>query len=305
MPLISGVGTVAGLGKESTYGTAVSRTRWVALNGTTLTQTARQRTARGALGKPKGFVASRFVTANEVGGTLTVPASYSGLGLLLEATLGAVSGTGPYTFAAGEVAAIPALTIEQIVGNSGKSEVYAGCKVNTATLSVSPGGEVTWAFDLIGSTKATANTAGSSSVGTPVAVEAFEAAVTYDGSAVDLKRDLTITINNALSRRQRVGSLNTAEPTVEGNRECTVVMPVDKQAFANRVTELADGAADLVITLTDTATGAKTIVITVSCQLKSDEQIGTSMGVLADGLTFESVGLPTIVVTNGESTYDV
>jgi hypothetical protein len=305
MPLVSGVGTAAGLVKEVTYGTPEARTRTVALNGTTLTQTARQRTARGALSKSKGFVASRFVTANEVGGTLTVPASYSALGLLYEATLGAVSGSGPFTFAAGEVAAVPSLTIEQIVGNSGKSEVYVGCKVNTATLTLTPGGEVTWAFDLIAKSKATADTAGSLSVGTPVAVEAYEVGVTYGGTAVTLLRDLTLTITNSLARRQRLGSLDTAEPTVEGNRECTVVMPVDKQAFANRATELADGAANLVITLTDTATGAKTIVITVSCQLKSDEQIGTSMGVLADGLTFESVGLPTIVVTNGEATYDV
>jgi hypothetical protein len=80
---------------------------------------------------------------------------------------------------------------------------------------------------------------------------------------------------------------------------------VDKTAFAYRTAELADGAADLVITITDTATGAKTVVITVSCLLKSDEQIGTTFGVLSDSLSFESVGLPTIVLTNGEATYDV
>lgn len=305
MAVFSGVGTVLGIGKESTAGTPVSRTRWVDLNGTTLTQTARKRSMRGALAKSKAFVESMFVTDNEVGGTLTCPSNYSGFGLLLEATLGAVSGTGPFTFAAADPNLLPSLTLEQLVGTSAKSEVFAGCKVNSLVLTVTPGGEVTYAFDIIGTTKATANTAGTPSVGSPVACEAYECAVTYDGSSVALLRDLTVTISNNLARRQRIGSLNTAEPQNDSPRMVVVTGAIDKTGFANRVTELADTAAGLVITLTDTATGAKTIVLTVYCLLKSDEQIGTTFGVLSDALTFESVGLPVIVLTNGESTYDV
>jgi hypothetical protein len=299
----SGFGTVIGLGKESTYGTAVSRARWLDVNGTTLTQTARKRAVRAALAKTKAFVESRFVTDNEVGGAVTLPAGYSGIGLLFEAALGAVSGAGPFTFATANT--LPSLTIEQLVGNSGNSELYAGVKVNTATLTVSPGGEVTWAFDLIGATKGASGSAGTPSMATPVAIEAYEVGVTYDGSAVTLLRDMTLTLSNNLERRQRVGSLNTAEPLFSGPREVMVTGAVDKTAFAYRTAELADGAADLVITITDTATGAKTVVITVSCLLKSDEQIGTTFGVLSDSLSFESVGLPTIVLTNGEATYDV
>ena len=303
MPVFSGFGTVIGLGKESTYGTTVARARWLDVNGTTLTQTARKRAVRAALAKTKAFVESRFVTDNEVGGAVTLPAGYSGLGLLFEAALGAVSGAGPFTFATAN--SLPSLTIEQLVGNSGNSELYAGVKVNTATLTVSPGGEVTWAFDLIGATKGASGSAGTPSMATPVAIEAYEVGVTYGGSAVTLLRDLTLTLSNNLERRQRVGSLNTAEPLFSGPREVMVTGAVDKTAFAYRTAELADGAADLVITITDTATGAKTVVITVSCLLKSDEQIGTTFGVLSDALSFESVGLPTIVLTNGEATYDV
>ena len=51
MAVFSGFGTVIGLGKESTYGTTVARARWLDVNGTTLTQTARKRTARAALAK--------------------------------------------------------------------------------------------------------------------------------------------------------------------------------------------------------------------------------------------------------------
>jgi hypothetical protein len=303
MAVFSGFGTVIGLGKESTYGTTVARARWLDVNGTTLTQAARKRVSRGALAKTRAFVESRMVTDNEVGGSITLPAGYSGLGLLLEAALGSVSGAGPYTFAAATT--LPSLTIEQLVGNSGNSELYAGVKVNSATLTVTPGGEVTWAFDLFATTKGASGSAGTPSMATPVPVEAYEVAVTYGGTAVTLIRDLTLTLSNNLERRQRVGSLNTAEPLFSGPREVMVTGAVDKQAFSNRTTELADGAANLVITITDTATGAKTVVITVSALLKSDEQIGTTFGALSDALTFESVGHPTIVITNGEATYDV
>lgn len=303
MAVISGRGTAVGIGKESSYGTAVSRTRWVAPLGTTLTQSARMRSPRMALAKTRAFVSSRFVTANEVGGAITVASNYAGLGLLFEAALGAVSGAGPFTFAT--AGTLPSLTLEQLVGDSGDSELYAGAKVNTMTLSVTPGGEVTWAFDFIAKTKGSAGSAGSPSFGTPVPCEAYEVAVTYDGNALDLLRDLTLTMSNNLERRQRVGSLNTAEPLFGSQRECIITGTVDKESFANRTAELADGAANLVITITDTATGAKTIVITVSCLIKSDEQIGTNFGPLGDSLTFESVGLPTIVLTNGEATYDV
>lgn len=304
MAVISGRSTAVGIGKQSDFVTTASRTRWVAPLGTTLTQSARMRSPRMALAKNRAFVSSRFITANEVGGAITVASNYSGLGLLFEAALGSVSGAGPYTFATANT--LPSLTLEQIVGDSGQSELYTGCKVNTMTLSLSPGGEVTWAFDFIAKSKGSAGSAGSSSLGTPVPCEFYEVSVTYDGTEINtLLRDLTLTLSNNLERRQRLGTLNTAEPVFGSQRECIVTGTVDKEAFANRTAELTDTAENLVITLTDTATGAKTIVITVSCLLKSDEQIGTTFGPLGDALTFESVGLPTIVLTNGEATYDV
>ena len=157
------LGSCLGLGLEVTPGTAVSRTKWCHLNGSSLTLTARNRAARGRLAhKSTAFVKSRFVVDQQVGGTVTVPGSYSALGMLLRAALGTVSGTGPYTFAA--AASLPSLTIEQIVGTSGSSEVYAGCKVNSMTMTATPGSEVTFAFDLIAQSKAVAGAAGSPSL---------------------------------------------------------------------------------------------------------------------------------------------
>ena len=297
------LGSCLGLGLESTYGTPVSRTRWCYINGSGLKQVARNRAARGRLAhKSTAFVASRFVVDNQVGGTVTVPGSYSALGLLLRAAFGTVTGTGPYTFAA--AAALPSLTVEQVVGTSGRSEVYEGCKVNSMTMTAAPGSEVLFAFDIIAQTKAADGSAGSPTLTDAVPIEHFEVAVTWNGSSVGTVKNVSSVLTNALNRRPQVGSLDTAEPSV-GVREVRTTVVIDKESFAFRSSETADTAADLVITCTDTATGAKTFVYTVpDCVLKLDESIGDSVADLTSSLEFESTGNPQIVVTNGEATYD-
>jgi len=298
------LGSCLGLGLESTYGTPVSRTRWCYINGSGLKQVARNRAARGRLAhKSTAFVASRFVVDNQVGGTVTVPGSYSALGLLLRAAFGTVTGTGPYTFAA--AAALPSLTVEQVVGTSGRSEVYEGCKVNSMTMTAAPGSEVLFAFDIIAQTKAADGSAGSPTLTDAVPIEHFEVAVTWNGSSVGTVKNVSSVLTNALNRRPQVGSLDTAEPSV-GVREVRTTVVIDKESFAFRSSETSDTAANLVITCTDTATGAKTFVYTVpDCVLKLDESIGDSVADLTSSLEFESTGNPQIVVTNGEATYDV
>lgn len=297
------LGSCLGLGLEVTPGTAVSRTKWCHLNGSSLTLTARNRAARGRLAhKSTAFVKSRFVVDQQVGGTVTVPGSYSALGMLLRAALGTVSGTGPYTFAA--AAALPSLTIEQLVGTSGSSEVYAGCKVNSMTMTATPGSEVTFAFDLIAQSKAVAGSAGSPSLTDAVPIEHYEVVVTWGGSSLGTIKSLSSVLSNNLSRRPQLGALGTAEPSV-GPREVRTTIVVDKESFSLRASELADTVSDLVITCTDTATGAKTLVYTINdCVCKVSETIGDGIADLTTSLEFESLENPEIVLTNGEATYD-
>lgn len=297
------LGSCLGLGLESTPGTAVSRTKWCHLNGSSLTLTARNRAARGRLAhKSTAFVKSRFVVDQQVGGTVTVPGSYSALGMLLRAALGTVSGTGPYTFAA--AASLPSLTIEQLVGTSGSSEVYAGCKVNSMTMTATPGSEVTFAFDLIAQSKAVAGSAGSPSLTDAVPIEHYEVVVTWGGSSLGTIKSLSSVLSNNISRRPQLGALGTAEPSV-GVREVRTTIVIDKESFSLRASELADTVSDLVITCTDTATGAKTLVYTINdCVCKVSETIGDGIADLTTSLEFESLENPEIVLTNGEATYD-
>jgi hypothetical protein len=297
------LGSCLGLGLESSAGTAVSRTKWCHLNGSSLTQTPRNRATRGRLAHTSAaFVETRFVADEQVGGTVTVPGSYSALGMLLRAALGTVSGAGPFTFAA--ASALPSLTIEQLVGTSGNSEVFAGCKVNSMTMNATPGSEVTFAFDIIAQSKAAASSAGSPSLTSAVPIEHFEVTVTWGGSSLGTIKSLSSVLSNNLNRRPQLGSLRTAEPSV-GVREVRTTIVVDKDSFTPRSSEVADTTGDLVITCTDTATGAKTLVYTIQdCTVKVSETIGESISDLTTSIEFESIGNPGIVLTNGEATYD-
>ncbi len=300
-----GQGTGIMIGLEVTPGTAVSRTRSVFVNSSTLTQSARQRAPRARLShSTAGFVKSEYVQQVDVGGAVTVPGAYSSLGLLLRAALGTVSGTGPFTFAGS--ASLPSLTIEQIVGTSGRSEVFAGCKVNTMTLTSSPGAEVLFAFDIIGMSKAADGSAGSPSYGSPVAMEHYECEVTWGGSSLGVVKSVSSVLNNNLTRRRGVGDLNSLEPSISAARRVVTTLVVEKDSFSPRSAEVADTLGDLVLTYTDTATGAKTLVYTIpDCRAKVDETIGANFGDLETTVTLESNGDPTIVLTNGEASYDV
>ena len=295
------------VGVEVTPGTAVSRTKSWPINGSTLTST-RTRNVRGRLSHGTGgFVKDEFVASVEVGGALTIPASYSGLGLLMRAALGAAasSGTGPYTHTYGPAAALPSLTIEQIYGDSGRSILNAGCKVNSLGLSVTPGGEVLWNVDIIGMSAAADGSAGSPSYPSVVFAEAYECVVTWGGSSIGTVKSAEATITNGATRRPQVGALTSAEPSVGVPRRATATIVVDKDSFAPRIAETADTTGDLVLTFTDTATGAKTITITLQdCRATVTETVGGSMADLTTSIAFASNDLPSIVIVNAESSAD-
>lgn len=304
MDVFSSRGSCVGLGLESSYGTGVSRTRWAHINESSLTQAARNISPRGRLAHTSaGFEESHFVVDEQVGGALTLPASYSGLGLIFRAALGTVSGTGPFSFAA--AATIPSLTIEQIVGSSTKSELYTGCKVNTFTVNVSPGSEVTFVADFIAKAKAAAGSAGSPSLPSAVPLEHYECVITWGGSSIGKVKTYSSVIANNLSRRPVVGQLGTAEPSL-GLRSVRTTVVIDKDSFDARAAEIADTADDLVLTCTDTATGTKTLVYTIpNCRAKVTETIGGAIADLTTSIEFVGGGNPTLVLTNGEATYDV
>ena len=146
--------------------------------------------------------------------------------------------------------------------------------------------------------------AGSPSLTDAVPIEHYEVVVTWGGSSLGTIKSLSSVLSNNLSRRPQLGALGTAEPSV-GVREVRTTIVIDKESFSLRASELADTVGDLVITCTDTATGAKTLVYTINdCVCKVSETIGDGIADLTTSLEFESLENPEIVLTNGEATYD-
>jgi hypothetical protein len=301
----SGAGIKVGV--ESTAGTAVSRTLSCEINGSTMTST-KTRNVRGRLSHgAAGFAKDEFVAGVDVGGTVTLPVAYNGLGMLIRAALGAASssGTGPYTHTYGPAAALPSLTIEEIYGNSGRSIIYSGCKVNSLGINVVPGAESLWSLDIIGMKAAADGSAGSPSYPAKVFAEAYECVVTWGGSSIGTVKSAEATITNGATRRPQVGSLTSAEPSVGVPRRATATIVVDKDSFAPRIAETADTTGDLVLVFTDAATGAKTITITLQdCRATVTETVGGSMADLTTSIAFASNDNPSIVIVNAESSAD-
>jgi hypothetical protein len=238
---------------------------------------------------------------------VTLPVSYNGLGLLIRAALGAAvsSGAGPYTHTYGPAAALPSLTIEEIYGDSGRSIIYSGCKVNSLGISVTPGAESLWSLDIIGMKAAADASAGSPSYPATAFAEAYECVVTWGGSSIGTIKSVEATITNGATRRPQVGSLTSAEPSVGVPRRATATVVVDKDSFAPRIAETADTAGDLVLVFTDAKTGAKTITITLQdCRATVTETVGGSMSDLTTSIAFASNDTPSIVIVNAESSAD-
>lgn len=137
-----GRGAVIGLGEESTWGTAVSRTNWRPLISTDLTRTI-EKVPRPSLrvGAAGAMRRAHYVQADNAGGSFEIEATYENVGLLIKHIMGTVAttGSGPYTHTYTFADDVPTgLTIENVRG-TGTSEVFEGCRINTATLAVSAG----------------------------------------------------------------------------------------------------------------------------------------------------------------------
>ena len=165
-------------------------------------------------GMPRGAIRS----ADQAGGGWTMECTYGNMGLWLHNLLGAsaTAGGGPYTNTYTIADTLPlGLTLEALRGDD-NSELFEGCKLNSATFSCSPGGVLMMNVgEVIGETSAARSASPSTvSYGTdsPSVVEHSHAgqcafnAVNYD------LMNFSLTVNNGLVRRPYLGSLLTKEP---------------------------------------------------------------------------------------------
>ena len=126
--------TAIGLGVESTRGTAVARTNFLEVQSAEFTETATYERFPVQQAVWGGSRQVSYITRKQVTGTIVCPLQYTGSGLLLKALLGTVattpgSGNFTHTYTLGTIPP-EFLTIEKIIGTSGRRELITGVAVS-------------------------------------------------------------------------------------------------------------------------------------------------------------------------------
>ena len=246
MAVIQGRQTFVKVGKETTWGTAVSATVSSRVTSTALLrqQQRNQNTflSTGDAGYSQGF----YDGFEETGGSIEFPVYYEGSGIWIEAALGSSStdssGAPTYVHTYTPALAQPSLSIINQRG-SGSSEKFYGMIVSTISITCEAGGEMMASVDLIGKSADARTGSISPSFGTGRQVLHFEAAqIDFNATNYDL-RSMNLTIDNKTSRRNLLGSKLTAEPTTDDLREVTLqcVMDVESATENNLYNESLGG----------------------------------------------------------------
>ena len=314
MAVYLGAGAAVGFGAESTWGTAVARTRWERSVSTGIRR-VRSREVVADLAGPGGGSANylhTFTSRDRVRGTIGFNGHMNsyGLTMLLKYAMGSVTdgGAGPYTHTYTLALSLPTgLTIEQISANYG--EVFEGCKVNRLTLTHEVGRPMMVEADIIGETSGGATSAGTASfVSTYDYVQGHHGgSFTWNSVAYTIRR-MQITIDNKLIERDAIGTLNSLEPKRGEKTDILCSLDIERDSDALQTAYLAD-TASTTATMTFTS-GSNSIAYTLHNSQIFDYDPPASIsgiGPLVQRLTLRGLSDGTngglgVVVTNANST---
>lgn len=286
-----------GFGVETTWGTAVSRTKFYEFDSESLDF------KMGLMPKSStrnvdhmNFRAVK--TKKDVTGAIEMAVTYSNMEVLFKHALGSnnTTGAGPYTHTIGLAAALPTgLSIEvnrdsANVG-AGSSWLYEGCQIDSMTLSHEPEGWLMVSFEFVG--EDSSNVAVSTpTFGTFDGVSWDELAVTLNGSPIDILGYELKLGNNLAKDRFKLGSRTRKGLGRAGQREVTGTLKMEYDAKA--VSDLFRvNSETLTPSLTFTYTsGAKSLTITVPAPMFTgkDPSVDNS-GPIPIELSFRGYGI--------------
>lgn len=264
-----GRGAFIGTAAEVTWGTPVAATHFYRVIGTSLTRKV------GKVGRPhlthasvSAMRKSHFTTEDLVEGSFEVELNYEGMGTLFYHALGAKATTGPsgstYTHTYTLAAELPVgLTIEQCIGvaddGTYQSEVFEGCRINTAKVRFAAGEVARGTFDVIGETSAARTTASSPTYTTNDTVMLHHQAGTLSFNSVSYTaKTVEITVENNLARRMLLGSTVTKQPQRSDFTKVTIRATLELTSAALITAYTADTQGDLVIAFTGTGVNTAT-----------------------------------------------
>lgn len=302
-----GRNSAVGIGRESTYGTAVSRTNWrpaITFSGNRKLEfrprpNLRTSSATGATPR------SHYQVVEAPEGEFELEATYENIGIILRLCLGAVStsGSGPYTHDY-TIDDLEAFTLEQVRGNATNSDVFEGCKAKGLTLRGDTESPMRLRVPWRAETGASRASAGSPSYGSGDSpILGHHAGTLGFNSATYTLVDYEITLDNALIERRNLGSLLRPEPA-EGIKSVRLKVTLEYSTDALQTALLANTQGDLTLAFTS---GSQSLTITLQNAYigMCEEPVGDA-GIIRQAVEFVGEGDGTdhglkITVVNGNS----
>ena len=323
MAIGAGIGAQLGIATESTYGTAVTVTRFYEFNSENLkynkkTVVGQGLRAGGQLPRSQRRVVTTFDASRDF--ELDLPTR--GLGLLLGHCTGTLAspttvstGVYSYTFTLADVYG-KSMTVEAGVpqyGGTVVSKKLSGAKISQFELSCANGEIAKGKFSIDASGFAMTGSPATASYALQGSVFHFaQGAITIDGSAVANIKDFTVNVNNTLKTdRYNLGSAGAkAEQGINGFRAITGSMTAEFTDTTLLTKFLADSSAAIVVTFTGNtiaSTYKETLSITIpAAKFNADTPNVSGPGVVDLAMTFDGyddgTNQPiTIVYQSGDS----
>jgi hypothetical protein len=293
MALGFGYGSWVGFGVESTWGTAVTRTKFYEFDSESM------QFDMGYIDKPsvRGVSAFRVVKKKkDVSGAIDFAVPYSNMELLFKHALGTnnTTGAGPYTHAITLAQALPvglSLEVNRDAANvgAGSSWLYEGCQIDAMTLSHEPEGFLMASCEFVGEDSSNV-TVSTPTFGTFDGISWDELAVTVDGSPVQIA-SYELKLNNNLAKdRFRLGSRTRKGFGRAGQREVTGTIKLEYDAKAASDYFRVNSESPVAVVFTYTS-GSKTLTITILAYFTGKDPNVDSAGPIPLELNFKSRAL--------------
>lgn len=261
-----GFGTALKLGVEGTWGVEDTRTVSVRVLEVSIEETPKVEVDESLAGlDASANAAFHYLAGVDAGGNFKAVGCYEGgcgLGMLLEAALGAVStagGAAPYTHTHTLAAALISLSGEVLRGNSGNAEEIYGLMINKLTLSCEAGKQLMVDVEFIGKQTADRASGGSASFGTRYPILHSHLSSFVWKSVTYAVKKFTVTLDNKLARDPVLGSDYTQQPYRDGLQEILIDVELNVTNEDLYNAWRAGTTGDAVITFANTSARGLTI----------------------------------------------
>jgi len=305
MAIGAGIGAQLGIVTETTYGTAVTVTRFYEFNNENLKYEKKTVVGMGLrAGGQLPRSQRRVVTTTSASGDFELDLPTRGLGLLLGHATGTLAspvttstGVYTYTFTLADSYG-KSMTVEAGVpqyGGTVLSKKLAGAKVSQFELSCANGDIAKGKFSIDASVFTMTGSPATASYALQGSVFHFaQGAITIDGSSVANIKDFTVTVNNTLKTdRFNLGASGVkAEQTIGGFRTISGSMTAEftDSVLLNKF--LTDSSAGIVVTFTGStiaSTYKETLSITIpAAKFNADTPNVSGPGVVDLAMTFDA-----------------